>query len=201
MTTPANTSFPIHELLRDRFSPRAFADQSVSTEVLGCLFEAARWAPSAFNEQPWIFIAATREQGEDFARLGDCLVEGNAWAKNAPVLAISVAQTRFARNDKENRHAFHDVGLATAFLTLEAQAQGLSVHQMAGFDAELAKTSLELPENHEPVAMFAIGPVGDPSTLPDPLRERELAPRVRKPLSEVVFRGVHGGSFDGLADR
>jgi len=115
------------------------------------------------------------------------LVEGNAWAKSAPVLMLSVAKLAFDRNGKPNRHALHDVGLAAANLTLQAQALGLSVHQMAGFHVGRAREVLAIPDGFEPVAMIAIGYRGDPDSLPDPLKERELTPRLRKQLDAFVF--------------
>jgi len=183
----AESRYPIHELIAERWSPRAFADRDVEREKLGSLLEAARWAASCFNEQPWSFFVAPRDRTEDFERLASCLVEGNAWAKSAPVLMLSVAKLAFDRNGKPNRHALHDVGLAAANLTLQAQALGLSVHQMAGFHVGRAREVLAIPDGFEPVAMIAIGYRGDPDSLPDPLKERELTPRLRKQLDAFVF--------------
>jgi len=189
----ATTSFPIEPLLARRSSPRAFAAVPVARALLGSLFEAARWAPSCFNEQPWRFVFAVREDAEAFARLGSCLAESNArWATAAPVLMLSVAKANFARNDRPNRHALHDVGLAMENLVLQAEALGLAVHQMAGFDLARARDLLAVPPGFEPVAMAAIGYRGDADQLPEPLRQRELAPRERQPLSELVFEGRFG---------
>jgi len=187
----ASTSHPVHELIRRRWSPRAFASRPVDAQTLGSLLEAARWAPSAMNEQPWTFIVATKEQPDEYARLLDCLVPGNqVWARQAPVLMIAVAKLRFDRNDKPNRHAFHDVGLAAAQLTLQATALGLGVHQMGGIDVGKIRETYAIPESHEPVTGIAIGYPGDPDTLPEKLRESELAPRQRKSLDEIVFSGT-----------
>ena len=191
MKKTSDTANPIHALLAERWSPRAFTDQPVDAEQLGALLEAARWAPSCFNEQPWRFLVATRTDAEGFARLADCLVEGNAWAKQAPVLMLSVARTTFERNRKPNRHAWHDVGLAVQSLVVQAEALGLSTHQMAGFDAERARTTLGIPDDHEPVAMIAVGHRAEPDVLPEPLREREQAPRARRALDTLV----HGASW------
>jgi nitroreductase len=121
----------------------------------------------------------------------DCLVEGNrVWAQAAPVLILSVAQKNFKRNDKPNRHAVHDVGLAAGNLLLQAAHEGLYVHQMAGFDVEKARSFLEIPATHEPVAMMAMGYLGDPKQLPAPLQERELERRTRKPLADFIFTGA-----------
>jgi len=189
----AETRYPIHELLRERWSPRAFADRMVEPEKLRSLLEAARWAPSSFNEQPWSFIVATKEHPGEYERLLSCLVEGNIrWAQHAPVLMLSVARLAFERNQKPNRHAFHDVGLAVENLVIQGMALGLFVHQMAGFHADRARDVYGIPEGHEPVAAMAIGYLDDPGRLPDDLREREVAPRFRKPLESFVFSGQWG---------
>ncbi len=183
----------VHELIRERWSPRAFADRPVADEVLRSLLEAARWAPSSLNEQPWSFIVAPRGDGPAYERLLSTLAEGNArWARRAPVLILSVAKQNFDRNGNPNRHAFHDLGLAVANLVFQATALGLGVHQMAGFDAEKARGLFEIPPGHEPCAVIALGYLGTPESLPEPLRARERAPRRRKPLEEFVFRGRWG---------
>lgn len=187
MDKTIETTFPVHELIARRWSPRAFAADPVSSATLGSLLEAARWAPSCFNEQPWTYLVATKDDAEAFERLASCLVDANGWAKAAPVLVLSVAQTSFARNGKPNRHALHDVGLATENLVLEAVSHGLVSHQMAGFDVERAREVTGLPQGHEPVAMIAIGHPGDPAALPAPLAERESAPRVRKELQQIAY--------------
>ncbi|AKT37667.1 nitroreductase family protein [Chondromyces crocatus] len=195
MENPALTDHPIHELLVRRFSPRAFGPESVSTEQLLSLLEAARWSPSCANEQPWSYVVARREDTEAFARLLSCLVEKNqVWAKHAAVLMISVARTHFVKGEKVNQHAWYDVGQATALLTVEATAVGLRVHQMAGFDAAKAREVLRIPAGHEAVAAIALGHPGDPETLPEDLKQRELAPRQRKPLSDFAFGGAWGES-------
>jgi nitroreductase len=136
-------------------------------------------------------LVARREEPEAFARLLACLVPGNQrWAAAAPVLLLTVARTTFERNGKPNRHALHDAGLALANLSLEATARGLGVHPMAGFDVGAARTACAIPDDFEPVAAVALGYFGDPNTLPDDLRERELATRTRRPLTSVVFGGV-----------
>jgi nitroreductase len=191
----AETRYPIHELLRERWSPRAFADRMVEPEKLRSLLEAARWAPSSFNEQPWSFIVATKEHPGEYERLLSCLVEGNVrWAQHAPVLMLSVARLAFERNQKPNRHAFHDVGLAVENLVIQATALGLAVHQMAGFHVDKARELFSIPDGHEPVAALVLGFPGDPAGLPEDLREREVAPRIRKPLESFVFSGQWGQS-------
>jgi nitroreductase len=192
MHKPAPTEIPIHELIRERWSPRAFSDKSVPPEVLRSLFEAARWAPSSNNEQPWVYLTATKEDVENFAKIVGVLVEFNAdWAKHAPVLALSVSHLMM-RDGKPNRVALHDVGSASAQLTFEANSRGLFVHQMAGFHVEKAREAFAIPSDWEPVAAMAIGYPGSPDALPQKLRERELAPRTRKPLEEFVMTGTWG---------
>jgi nitroreductase len=185
---PAETQYPIHELLRRRWSPRDFSDRKVEPDTLRSLLEAARWAPSSYNEQPWSFIVATKEDQVEYGRLLSCLVEGNIqWAQRAPVLMVSVARLSFEENGKANRHAFHDVGQAVANLTVQATALGLMVHQMAGFYPEKVRELYGIPDEYEPAAGIALGYPGDPNSLPEGLRKRELTPRERKPLTELVF--------------
>ena len=193
MHKPAATDVALHELIRNRWSPRAFSEKPVPPEVLRSLFEAARWAPSSSNEQPWAYLVATKDDPENFAKMLGVLVEFNVlWAKHAPALALSVAHLKTQRDGKPNRVALHDVGSATAQLTFEANARGLQVHQMAGFDTEKARQTFAIPGDWEPVAAMAIGYPGDPGSLPEKLRERELATRTRKPLGEFVMTGGWG---------
>jgi nitroreductase len=199
MQKPAPTTHQIHNLITHRWSPRAFSDKPVATDVLRSLFEAARWAPSSNNEQPWAFLVARREDAENHARLLSTLVEFNqAWAKHAPVLAIAVAEQNFARTGKPNRNAFYDTGAAVANLSMEATSRGLFVHQMAGFDPHKAIELFEIPSGWEPAAAFVVGYPGDPESLPEPLRQRETAPRERKPLETFVMSGRWGKSADFL---
>ena len=193
MHNPAKTDYPVHDLIQNRWSPRAFSDNPVSPETLRSLFEAARWAPSSSNEQPWAFIVGTKDDLETHSKILSTLVEFNqGWAKHAPVLAIAVSQMEFARNKTPNRNAFYDTGAAVAHLTAEATSRGLFVHQMAGFDPQKAIAVFHIPKGWEPIAVFAIGYPGDPNALPDKLRERELAPRSRKPISEFVMSSDWG---------
>lgn len=193
MQKPAANDYPIHELLRQRWSPRAFADKPVPAEILKSLFEAARWAASSFNDQPWTYIVATREDAENFAELLSVLMEGNtAWAKGAPVLALAVARLNFQHNGTPNRVALYDVGAASASLTFEATSRRLAVHQMAGFYVDKAKEVFRIPPGWEPIAALAIGYPGDPDGLPEKLRRAETAPRSRKPLAEFVMAGTWG---------
>ncbi|MGB2621631.1 MAG: nitroreductase family protein [Candidatus Acidiferrum sp.] len=193
MKKPAQSDFPIHELIRTRWSPRAFSDKPVEPAVLASLFEAARWAPSSSNEQPWAYLVATKDDAESFAKTLSVLVEFNAgWAKNAPALVLAVSALKFHGNGSPNRNAFYDTGAATALLSVEATARGLAIHQMAGFDPVKAKLVFEIPADWEPIAAIAIGYPGVPESLSEKLRDREVAPRTRKPLSEFVMSGRWG---------
>jgi len=193
MRKPAPSDFPVHELIRERWSPRAFADKPVPQDVLRSIFEAARWAPSSNNEQPWAYIVATKEHKENFEKMLSVLVEFNAgWAKSASVVALAVARLTFAKNNTPNRNAQYDTGAASALLSMEATAHGLAVHQMAGFDPEKARQVFGIPPGWEPIAALAIGYQGDPASLPPPLKDREIAPRTRKPIAEFVMAGQWG---------
>jgi len=198
MEKPAVTDYAIHELLSRRWSPRAFGSKSVDQATLASLLEAARWAPSCFNEQPWAFIVGTSESPADHAKVLQCMIEFNqSWAKAAPVVMLTVAHNLFEKNGKANRHAFHDVGLAMGNLTVQATSMGLEVHQMGGIVPEKAKELFAIPEGWEAVTGVAIGYPGDPATLSDQLRERELEPRTRKPQSAFVFGGKWGQAIGG----
>ena len=187
MEKPADTQYPIHDLLRQRWSPRSFDGQPIEPEKLRSLFEAARWAPSSNNGQPWRFLVATKVNTTEYDRLFNCLVEGNRqWAHRAPVLLLSVAKLQF-EDGSPNRHALHDTGMAVENLALQATAFGLVAHQMAGFLIDRARADCQIPEGYEPVAMMAVGYPGDLALLPDRLRARETQPRVRKPMTEFVY--------------
>lgn len=191
MEKPAETHAPIHDLLARRWSPRAFDERSVESNALNSLFEAARWAPSSSNEQPWRFVVATKENPAAYDRLLACLLEGNRkWACRAPVLMLSVARLSFEDEDKPNRHALHDTGMALENLLLQATALGLVAHSMAGFDVDKARVDLQIPAGFEPVAMVAVGYPGDLTLLPEYLQQRELKPRERSPVTEFVYAGL-----------
>jgi nitroreductase len=193
MEKPAQTEHCIEDLIARRWSPRAFEARPVEPEKLKSLFEAARWAPSSNNEQPWRFLAATRDNQQDYDKLFSCLSEGNAkWVFRAPVLMLSVASLLFEDDGKPNRHALHDTGMAVENFVLQATALGLQAHQMAGYDAEKARRECQIPTGFEPVAMIAVGYPGDPAMLPGYLRERELKPRERQPIEEFVFSASWG---------
>lgn len=185
----------IHELLQKRWSPRAFAETAVSSDELCRLFEAARWAASAFNAQPWHFIVAQKESTEEFQQIVNCLMPGNVpWASKAPVLAISVAQIYNAERERPMAYGWHDTGLAVQNLIVQATSMDLYVHQMAGFDKEKAKETFNIPEHYQAVSALAIGYLGAADELPENYQEGEVKPRDRKPLSDFVFTGTWGKS-------
>ena len=189
----ATTDHPVHELIPKRWSPYAFDNRPVSPSDLRSLFEAARWAPSSYNEQPWSYIVATKEDPKQFERLLSCLVEGNqTWAKHAPFLALAVVSLKFTREGRENRAAVHDLGLAAGNLVFEATSRDLVVHQMIGILPDKARELYGIPNGHAAWTALAIGYHGDSARLPDSLRERDLAPRQRKSLSQFVFAGRWG---------
>jgi nitroreductase len=171
---------PLLGVIQERRSRRAYAETEIESDKIQALFEAARWAPSSNNEQPWAYIYATKEQPELWRKLFDTLMEGNKiWAERAPLLILSMIRKNYFRNDKPNPSARYDLGSANAFLTLQATQLGLNVHQMGGFDREKAKIDLNIPDTHEAAVMIAIGYLGDDNLLPENLKERETAPRER----------------------
>jgi nitroreductase len=189
----AETQVPIHELIRRRWSPRAFLDLPVEPDKLLSLFEAARWAASASNEQPWAFLVATQEDTKNYEDMLGVLVDFNrGWANKAPALILAFAHTVFEKDGRPNRHALYDLGQAAAHLALQATALGLTTHQMAGFNAEAARERFAVPAGWEPVSVIALGYAGDPDSLSEILRQRETAPRKRKPLEAFVFSGAWG---------
>ena len=192
MIKKAPADYPLHELIQNRWSPRAFSQQPISTDHLHILFEAARWAPSSNNEQPWLFVYASKEEPAEFETILHCLKESNQfWARTAPVLVITAAKTLFDQNGKPNRHAWYDVGQAISYLTLQAMALGIYCHQMGGFFPALAQKTLNIPADYEPVTAIALGYPGDLVILSDELRIRETAPRFRRKQTEFVFRGQY----------
>jgi nitroreductase len=177
----------VQDLILRRWSPRAFSDKDVPATELKKIFEAARWAASSFNEQPWRFLVGRRGD-ETYQKIFSALVEFNqSWANSAPVLVLSVAKKTFTAKGGPNRFDLHDTGAATALLSLQATADGLHTHSMAGFDADQARASFAIPSDYDIGAVTAVGYFGDPAGLPEHLRTMELAPRQRKPLEEFVF--------------
>jgi len=189
----AETQVPIHDLIGQRWSQRAFSDAPVEREKLLGLFEAARWAASSSNEQPWAFLVATREHPKNHEELPGVLVEFNrAWASRAPVLILGFAYTQFEKDGRTNRYALYDLGQAVANLSLEATHLGLTLHQMAGFDVAAARQRFAVPGGWEPATVIAAGYPGNLDSLTEPLQRRETAERKRKALETFVFSGTWG---------
>lgn len=177
----------IPELILRRWSPRAFDHREVSSSDLEKLFVAAGWAASSYNEQPWRFFLGKRGD-ETYKKIFNALVEFNQmWAKNAPILVLSIGKRTFSHDGSPNGYGLHDTGAATAYLALEATHLGLHAHSMAGFDKELARASFGVPSDYDMGAVTAIGYLGDAATLPDHFKKGELTARTRKPVAEFVF--------------
>ena len=187
MTESSSTkTFPIHDALADRRSPRAYSRTAeLSAEQVGPLFEAARWAASSSNSQPWSFVVGFRGD-EVFSTILGALASGNAvWAEHASALVANIARTH-TEEGKALSHAWYDLGQAVAHLSVQATLEGILVHQMAGFDADALGVALGLDDHHRVVTVMTLGLQGDVSDLPENLQERERAPRVRRPLGHSV---------------
>ena len=190
--TSTEIESPVIDIIKNRRSRRAYSTRPVEAEKIKSLFEAARWAPSSMNDQPWRYIYATKSHPELWKKLWDVLNEGNKiWTKDAPLLVLSMARKNFSINGHPNGSAKYDLGGANAFLTLQGTSMGLNIHQMGGYDRAKADASLNIPDDYELGVMMAIGYAGDPAILPENLKERELAPRRRN--TQGVF--VHNVSF------
>ena len=191
----AQTSVVIHDLIARRWSPRAF-DKSKQIErgQMLALFEAARWAPSCYGDEPWRYLIWERHREPDsWQKAFECLGKSNqAWVKNAPLLLASIAGSQFARNGKPNRWGQHDTGAASENLVLQAVALGLAAHQMGGFDGDMLRERFAIPSGYTPMAMIAVGYQADADILDGEIKERELAPRARRPLGEKFFAGRWG---------
>ena len=176
------------DVIHKRRSKRAYIDKPIEQNVIDALFEAARWAPSANNEQPWVYIYATKDQKELWNKLFETLNDSNrVWAENAPLLVLSVVRKNFLRNDLPNSSARYDLGAANAFLSLQATHEGLNVHQLGGFSKQKAIENMLIPETHEPVIIMAIGYPGVAESLPEKLKLRELAPNERYTKDSFVM--------------
>jgi nitroreductase len=187
----AEVEYPISNLIKNRKSVRAFAEPLVEQEKIKSLFEATRWAPSSTNEQPWMYLYATKDQPELWNTFLRSLNEGNkVWAQQAPLLVFSIARKNFTRFQSVNSHALYDLGGANSLLSLQAVEMGLQVRQMAGFDHALARVTLNIPEQYELGVFMAIGYPGAADQLPDNLKQRELAPRERFLQQEFTVNGT-----------
>jgi nitroreductase len=185
----ANTENPVYDLIRKRWSPRAFNGEPISEKELNTIFESASWAFSSMNYQPWRYIYAHRSDENNFSLLLDCLVPFNQeWAKNASALILSLAKKKYD-DGKQNLLSLHDLGAANATLALQAQSMGIYSHFMGGFDKNKTVQNLKIEsEEYEPVAFIALGYIDSPEKLNEKLLKRETAPRIRKPVSEIVKR-------------
>jgi nitroreductase len=198
MTHPklAHTDHDVLDVIRRRWSPRAFdAARRIERSEILRLFEAARWAPSSGNEQPWRFLVVDREQSPEMHRalVATLIGKNPSWAAAAPVLVLTAVRATLERNETANPHAWYDAGQAVALLTVQATSQGLSVRQMEGFDREQARDACRVPAPFEPAVVMAIGYAGDPDSLEhDQHREAERRPRTRRPISDFVFDGEWG---------
>lgn len=193
----APTAHPIADLFAARWSPRSYDEaRAVPDAALAQVLEAARWASSCFNDQPWNYVVARRDkEAEGYAKLFSCLSANNqGWAGKAPVLILAVARTAFAHNGNPNRHAGHDLGQASANLAAQAAALGLQTHQMAGFDAAKARETLAIPEGFDPLVMITLGYPGPAEALPEALAARETAPRVRRAIADFTHLGAWGAT-------
>ena len=195
MSKESHHDYPVLPVIRERWSPRAFADTPVEREKLQSLFEALRWAASSYNEQPWRLVVAMKDQQPDrVAQVLGCLNEANqAWAKSAPVLMLTFVSESFERNGKPNRVCEHDLGLAMGNLCTQATALGLAVHQMAGVDLDKAASTFGCPAGFRPMTAAAVGYEGDPASLPESwMRDAETAPRTRLAFDDFVFGDAWG---------
>lgn len=203
-TKPAITQVKLHDIIEARWSPRAFdIEKPISPETLTALMEAARWAPSCFNDQPWRFIVCNKAGDEShWQRAFSCINEKNQlWAKNAPLLILSVAMENFNHNGKPNRFAEYDTGAASVSLCLQATALGLVSHQMGGFDAQKAREVFELPDGCHPMAMMAIGYQAEADILDDNFKEAESKERSRAELEERFYFGKFGEQKTGNGEQ
>jgi nitroreductase len=183
----ANTDHPVSEIIARRWSARAFSTKPVAFSRLLSILEAARWAPSSRNEQPWRYIVFTNDNPEMLKKAQSVLKEINDYAKRAPILICAITKKTYSENGNPNRLHFHDLGAANENMFLEAFNQGLIMHEMGGFDVQKAREVFNVPEDYEVGIMIAIGYQDTYHVLPDRLKEKAYTPRVRKPLPEIVF--------------
>lgn len=186
------TAFPINELAKNRWSPRAFEDKPVAMEKLISLLEAARWSPSGGNEQPWRFMVG-QGQNETWEKIYATLADGNKeWNGNVPVLIMAIGYKISSWDGGTSDYFQYDTGQAVAHLTIEAMNQGLHCHQMGGFSAEKARELFDVPDDYLPLTVIAVGYIGNPESLSDKLKKREIQERSRKQLNEIVFSRKFG---------
>lgn len=193
------TDIPLNPLLLRRYSPRAFSDLPVDKEILHRIFEAARWSASCNNEQSWRFIVGVKNSGDTYQKIYDCLTDGNKrWAKYAPVLVLICSAKEFSYNHSSNSWHLYDAGQAAVHMTIQALHEGIQVHQMAGFYPQKAADAFAIPPEFTVATVMALGYAGDPAMLEQDLMEKETTPRIRKPLTDIVFSGNWGIPCDSL---
>lgn len=183
----ANTDFPIHNLIAKRWSARAFSTKTVEKSKLLSILEAARWAPSSRNEQPWRYIVFTDENPEKLNIARSVLLEINDYARRAPILICAITKKYYSDNGIYNKLHFHDLGAANENMFLESVNQGLIMHEMGGFNRDKAREVFNIPDDYEVGIMIAIGYQDSHEILPERYREKSNSPRERKPLSEIAF--------------
>jgi nitroreductase len=197
MNKQAQTRLPIHELLAERWSPRAFSEKLVEPDKLLKLFEAARWSASCGNEQPWRFMAGIKDRDETWTKIFRCLDEGNqVWCQRAPVLLLLSSKMTFISDNSYNQWHLYDLGQTAAYISVQAFEDGLFVHQMAGFDKDIARQAFNIPADYEIATTMAIGYRDNPSVLPEKLQKREMAERRRRELTELVFTETWGKAME-----
>ena len=194
MSKIANTKHDVLEVVKQRWSPRAFSPKAISAETLERLLEAAVWSASSYNEQPWRFIVVTKADTEAYNKMFETLNPWNQiWAKTAPVLIMVVAKTHFSHNQERNAHHFYDCGAAINTMSLQAVKEGVFMHQMAGIFPEKVVESFNIPtDEYEVVVALALGYLGEAEQLPEAFHVGEKQERSRKALSEVVFGETWG---------
>jgi nitroreductase len=188
MIKHANTKYPVDELIKKRWSPRAFTGEKISRENILTLFEAASWAASSRNEQPWRFIYGLKDEDESYQKIFDTLVLWNQkWAQSASVLALGIAKMNSDYHNKPNDYAWYDLGQAVATMAVQASSSGLYMHQMGGFDPDIARQLFNIPEGYKAVVAIAIGYLGKPEDLPEDMKDLETKERTRIPVEKLVF--------------
>lgn len=184
-----STKYPVIDVIKNRWSNRAFKKEAISENEIATLFEAASWAPSCNNEQPWQYFYAQKSNSELFNAMVDCLLTGNSiWAKEADIIIATIARKTFDATGKPNEWASYDLGAANYGLLLQAQTMNIYGHQMAGFKPEQARKVLNLSDNQEIMSFIVLGYLGDASSLEEPFKSRELTPRSRKSVEEIAFK-------------
>lgn len=196
MKNPTNNNYCVNNLIEERWSTRAFSSKPVKKEQLQSILEAARWAPSAFNEQPWRFILGQKGDSTYDSILSTLIDWNIIWASNASVLILNVAKKTFTLNGNNNVTFKYDLGQAVAFMILEAINQGLHTHQMSGFDANKAVELFNIPNDFQAVSVTALGNYGNVDDLPEDMALMETKPRERKGLNEIIFSGKFGNNYN-----